>query len=116
LAVKLTLVADEGAVVRVACEGQVTHLVAHGDEPLGRLLGPEGYRRTVLLSLQKATFINSSGISWLLICHKYFTQAGGKLVVHSVPPLVNQVLQFVRLPTIMFFAADEASARAQALP
>jgi anti-anti-sigma factor len=113
---KLTLVADEGDIVRVACEGQISQFVSQGNEPMANLLGGlAGYGRRVLLSLERTTFINSSGISWLLICHKYFTQSGGKLVVHSVPPLVNQVLQFVRLPSIMNFAPDEPSARTLAL-
>ncbi len=109
---QLKMVADEGDVVRVAVEGQISQLVSQGNEPMVNLLGPAGFGRKVLLNLEKATFINSSGISWLLICHKYFTQCGGKLIVHSVPPLVNQVLQFVRLPSIMTFAEDEARARA----
>jgi anti-anti-sigma factor len=111
---KLRLVEDEGDLVRVACEGQISQIVSQGNEPLGNLLGASGFTRKVLLSLEKTTFINSSGISWLLICHKYFSQSGGQLVVHSVPPLVNQVLQFVRLPSIMNFASDEDAARALA--
>jgi anti-anti-sigma factor len=113
--VKLILVADEGDLVRVACEGQITQMVSQGNEPMANLLGLGCFSRKVLLSLEKTTFINSSGISWLLICHKHFSQAGGLLVVHSVPPLVAQVLQFVRLPSIMQFAADEAAARTVAL-
>ncbi len=112
---KLILVADEGEVVRLSCEGQITQMVSQGNEPMANLLGQAGFARKVLLDLGKTTFINSSGISWLLICHKHFTQGGGQFVVHSVPPLVSQVLQFVRLPSIMHFAADEASARALAL-
>jgi anti-anti-sigma factor len=112
---KLTIVADEGEIVRVACEGQIAQLVSHGNEPMANLLGPTAYSRKVLLSLERTTFINSSGISWLLICHKYFAQGGGQLVVHSVPPLVSQVLNFVRLPSIMNFAADEKAARTVAL-
>ena len=112
---KLSILSDDGEIVRVSCEGQICQLVSHGNEPMANLLGPTGYSRKVLLNLEKTTFINSSGISWLLICHKYFSQGGGQLVVYSVPPLVNQVLQFVRLPSIMNFAADEKAARTVAL-
>jgi anti-anti-sigma regulatory factor len=63
-----------------------------------------------LLNLEKTTYINSSGISWLIISHKHFVQAKGQLILHSIPPLVFQVMQLVRLPLVVPVAVDEAAA------
>src|SRR5690606_7431089 len=72
----LRLIADEGYLVRVACEGEIRY---EGHDPLGDLLGPEGFTRTVLLDLEGTTYLESSGISWLLIAQKHFVEAGGRL-------------------------------------
>jgi anti-sigma B factor antagonist len=101
--------------MRVRCANQLTQDDVQGDQdPLQAVIGEGGFGRKVLMDLGKVTYIDSSGISWLLICHKHFVQAGGKLVIHSVPPLVDQVLQLLRLPLILSIAADEKSARALA--
>lgn len=110
------LLADDREVVRVACEGTIRHAdFDRASEPLRVLLGPFIFRRQVLLNLEKATSIDSSGISWLLMCHKQFAEAKGRLILYAVPPLVLQVLQLVRLPTLIPVVPDEAAARNLAL-
>jgi anti-anti-sigma factor len=113
----LTVISDDNSVVHVQCAGKISQEdFPDGTEPLEALLGSHGgFGRKVLLNLERATFIDSSGISWLLICHKHCLQQGGCLVVHSVPPLIDQVIQLVKLPRVMHFAADAASARTSAL-
>src|SRR5687768_5184842 len=109
---ELSIVADDKEVVCVVCSGQITQSdVQSRRDPIEALLGWNGYGRKVLLNMEKTTYIDSSGISWLLICHKHFNQAGGKLVIHSVPPVVYQVLQLLRMPMILHIAADEVTAR-----
>jgi anti-anti-sigma factor len=106
---------DEKAVVRVACEGQISHdEFDAAKDPMRQLLGPLIFSRKVLLNLEKTTYINSSGISWLIICHKHFVQAKGQLILHTIPPLIFQVMQMVRLPVVVPVAADEAAALALA--
>ena len=73
-----------------------------------------GYRSRVLMNLEKAEYIDSSGIGWLLTHHKHFLQAGGKLVLHSVPPRINDVFQLLRMSAVLHIAPDEAAARALA--
>src|SRR5437870_5162454 len=65
----LSVIADEGDLTRVRCEGEIANY-HHNDEPLEKLLGPEGLKRKVLLNLEKVRFLDSSGIGWLLILHK----------------------------------------------
>jgi anti-anti-sigma factor len=111
---KLTILSNDSSVVHVQCADRISQDdFPRGSEPLGALLAPVGgFGRKVLLNLEEATFIDSSGISWLLITHKHFLQNGGRLIVHSVPPLVNQVFQLVRLHLIMAVAPDVAAAQA----
>jgi anti-anti-sigma factor len=105
------LLSNQEAVVRLACEGQV--VVEDFDptrEPIRTLLGPLIFSRTVLLNLEKTTYISSSGVSWLLICHKHFSQAKGRFILHSVPPVVAQVLDMLRMSMILSIARDETEA------
>jgi len=115
---RLTLVSDEKTilsnpdeVVRLACEGQITaddHDASK--EPIRSLLGPLIFSRTVLLNMEKATYISSSGVSWLLVCHKQFNQSKGRFVLHTVPPVVAQVLDMLRMSMILTIARDETEA------
>ena len=113
----LSVISDDAKVVHVRCAGKISQdEFPDGSDPLEVLLaGHGGFGRRVLLNLEEATFIDSSGISWLLICHKHCLQERGCLVVHSVPPLVDHVVQLVKLPRIMHFARHAAEARAVAL-
>ena len=79
------------------------------------LLGATGFSRKLLLNLEKTDYIDSSGIGWLVICHRNFVKSNGKLVLHSVPQRVFQVLELIGLPKIMHIAQDETAARAMAL-
>jgi anti-anti-sigma factor len=119
---RVTMISDEKAlvsnvdeIVRLACEGQI--VVEDFDptrEPIRNLLGPLIFSRIVLLSLEKTTYISSSGVSWLLICHKHFSQAKGRFILHSGPPVVAQVLDMLRMSMILTLARDEAEAIALA--
>jgi anti-anti-sigma factor len=108
----LNLLPEIAGVVRVACQGNITQeKISRDSDPLQAAAGgPEVYGRTVLLNLEQADYIDSSGISWLLVCHKRCTQLGGRLITHSVPPAVMKMLEIVQMPRIMTFAADEAAA------
>jgi anti-anti-sigma regulatory factor len=65
-----------------------------------------------LIDLEQTSFIDSSGISWMLICHKHFVQGGGQVVFHSAPPLVQHTLGLLRLNLVLHLASDEDAARA----
>ena len=114
---KLSIISRDKDYVHVQCEGKISQDEFTGErEPLGELLAPLAIsREKILLDLERTTFIDSSGIGWLLQCHKHLREDGGELVIHSVPPLIQQVLELVKLPKIIHVAADAASARAYAL-
>jgi anti-anti-sigma factor len=112
---KLNLVGQEEGLVHVECEGEIkAEFVGTATDPMQALLGPLVYSHKVMLDLEKATYIDSAGLGWLVICHKRFVENNGNLVLHSVSPQVYRVLQIVRLPLILNIAAGEAAARAMA--
>jgi anti-anti-sigma factor len=110
---QLTLLSEDEGVLHVGCEGEVSlPEVRPGHDPLVKLLGPGVFARTVLINLEKATFLDTSGVSWLVDCHQKFLDAGGVLVLHSLPPLVGYVLKLLHLEQVLHVTADVAAARA----
>lgn len=100
--------------VHVEVEGTVSRpgFLPEDDEPLASLIGPDAYSKKVLLHLGKTTFLDSSGIGWLISCHKRFRDRNGTLIVHSAPPMVRQVFRLMNLDAVLRVADDERSARA----
>jgi hypothetical protein len=109
--VKLERVSDNADVV---CLRAVDSVIRGDPSPdlngVGDLLGEQGYSGLTLLSLADTEFIDSSGLSWLLECHQKFSDAGGRLVIHSVPPSVMDTLMMMRLELVLNVAEDEAAA------
>lgn len=98
---KLSIAQDDGNSVRVAVKGHVTQKeLAPLTEPLQDLLGPNAYARQVRLDLSATEFLDSSGVGWLLTCHKRMRQAGGKLTLHSPHPIVANVLRVLKLEKV----------------
>ena len=113
---QVTLLSDDGAVVRLQAQGKISQTEFEGQgDPMESALGPGGFARKALLNLERTDYIDSSGISWLIVNHKHFQQGGGMLVLHSVPPRVSQVLHFCRMESVFHLAPNESAARALAL-
>jgi anti-sigma B factor antagonist len=66
------------------------------------------------LDLDKTGYIDSSGIGWLVGCHRRFTAAGGRLILHSVPPMVEQVIHLLKLQKLLNIKCDLEDAMALA--
>ncbi|MDX1948637.1 MAG: STAS domain-containing protein [Pirellulaceae bacterium] len=104
---KLSIARDEAAAVRVDIIGRVTQqdLISHRD-PLYDLLGPEGYRRQVRLDLSETSYLDSSGVSWLLTCQRRIREAGGRLTLCRPHPVIANVLRVLKLEAV--FEVDHA--------
>ena len=114
---KLTVVSDEADLVRVQCEGEISQVKFQlNDNPLESLAGPSIYSRKLLLNLDRVEFLDSSGISWLVVSHKNFQQHGGVLVLHSIPPMIYHCFKILGLLDVLHIAPDEAAACASATP
>jgi anti-anti-sigma factor len=109
---QLFLTSEDDNIVCIACEGEISQsrFPSSEHDPLGELLGESCYQRLVVFDLGQATFIDSSGVGWLLNCNKRFIAAGGGLILHSVPGTVDQVLNLLRLNTILTITANTAAA------
>jgi anti-anti-sigma factor len=112
---ELYLLSEDDNITSIGCEGNITQSqMTSGDDPLEDLLGAKGFARQVLLNLDKSGYIDSSGIGWLIACHRRFTAAGGRLILHSVPPMVEQVIHLLRLQNLLTIKSDLADAMALA--
>ncbi|HEX4129421.1 MAG TPA: STAS domain-containing protein [Pirellulales bacterium] len=118
---ELVLASDDGDVLRVKTVGRITPETARGTEspkadhePLAHLLGPQVYGRRVLVNLAESDYVSSSGVGWLLACHKRCREAGGKLVLYALPRTVQNVLKVLKLDSVLHVADDEAEARRRA--
>jgi anti-anti-sigma factor len=108
---QLTLHSDDGACLHMRLKGRVTQKELPAQEDLFvKNLGPEAYARKVLLDMQESEFLDSSGVSWLLVSHKRFRERGGQIVLHSIPPLVGNVLKVLRMNQIFAMAENEQAA------
>ena len=108
---ELKVRSDDEDVLRLELIGRIDQGdVTPQSRPVGELLGPRGYRRKVVLSLAETRFIDSTGLSWLVVCHKRFCQAGGKLVLHSAGPTIMELFRLMRLDLALHVAEDEAAA------
>lgn len=108
---QLSVRSDEGPVLRVDIHGRINMAVlAEQQEALGELIACEGYKRTVLLDMSGAELVDSAGLSWLVVQHKRFCDAGGRLVIHSVPFTILETLKVMRLDQVLHVAENESQA------
>ncbi len=112
---KLTLLAlEKDDLLRIACEGSIARLLDQDRDPLRDLLGPHCYSRRVLFNMERVQAVDTSGITWLLTVVERFTRDNGRVVFFGVPPIVTQVLDFMRLTDTLPLAASEQAAAAMA--
>jgi anti-anti-sigma factor len=108
---RLTLLSNFDSVARLECEGEISQAqLSAGPGSIPDVLGPLTDPACVLLNLEKTNLIDSSGVSWLLTAHKQVHQSGGRLILHSAPPMVLQVLQLLRMTELLNVVPDEAAA------
>lgn len=107
---KLSIDSDDGYTVNLKIAGNVNQQeIAMLADPVSDLLGPEAYRRRVCMDLGNAGFLDSSGINWLILSHKRFREQGGRLVLHSLPPMVMNVIKILKMQKV-FDIADSPQA------
>jgi anti-anti-sigma factor len=112
---QLFLLSEDDNIICLACEGNITQSMMSPDsDPLEDLIGAEGFSRQVLLDLDRTGYIDSSGIGWLVGLHRRFVTAGGRLILHSVPPMVEQVIHLLKLHQLLTIKPDQPAALALA--
>ncbi len=109
---KVTKAAEQGDLLCLQVWGDVVRdRVNPPPDPLVDFLGTRGHGVKVLFDLTETDFIDSSGYTWLLNHNTAFREAGGAMVLHSVPPMVKVFLDTVRAELEIAIASDESAAR-----
>lgn len=108
---ELKVISDDGSILHVGAQGALSMAtLVEQSESLAELLKDRGYGRTVLLNLEGAERIDSAGLGWLLMQHKRFCDAGGRLVIHSLPYTMMEILKVIRLDQVLNVAENRAGA------
>jgi anti-anti-sigma factor len=115
-AMKLSLRPEEAGFCRIQTDGEI-RLSEQARDPqvVESLLGPDCYRRMILLDLQNTSYMDSSGVSWLVSFHKHCREAGGILVIHSIPPSIMAILRLLHMDRYLNLVEDESAARVVAI-
>jgi len=107
---QLSLLAYTPTHIHVGATGDIFNMFTVEVDPLAAVLGATPYANNLLLNLETAKMIDSSGIGWLITCHKRFVQNKHRFIIHSIPPLILQVLSLVHIDRIIECAADHDAA------
>lgn len=109
--ISLELLDETDGAVRLRASGCLADMAKNGPAvDLESMLGAEVFARRVLVDLNYVDFLDSSGVGWLLGAHRRFRSAGGALILHSVPPVVDHTLKILRMDQVLRMAKDEAEA------
>jgi anti-sigma B factor antagonist len=99
---KLSLGKSDGDTFRVLVSGKITqHDFGPVQEPLEALVGPGIYSRQIELDMSDATYMDSSGVGWLLTCQKRVREAGGHLKLLNVQPIIANMLRLLKLSRML---------------
>lgn len=79
-------------------------------EATEQLMGGKSSPPAVLLSLERARFIDSNGLAWLVAVNRRLGKLDGKMIVHSIPASILDLLKMMRLDDVLNLADDEPAA------
>ena len=104
---------DPRGCIQLQLHGSVTQANIERDaDPLATVLQAEEFGHTLLLDLSNVLAMDSSGINYLLKLQKRVQLAGGTLILHSLSPIVRNVVRVLNLQTVFRVANDPAQAHA----
>ena len=112
---KLTIVAkEESGIVHLLAEGEATtyDFSSLKKNLLAQVLGDDWLDKRILIDFERVKYVDSSAIGWLIGSQKQLRTQGGKLVLHTVPEQVKQVLDMLKIDRVVPIAADVSAGRA----
>jgi len=105
-----TKVRTIGKVSLLDLSGKIT--IGEGDlilrEEVNKLL--ESERKSILLNLDKVTYMDSAGIGELVACYKRATEGGARLKLLNPSGRVSDLLSLTKLQQIFEIFSDEKEA------
>lgn len=112
---QLNVLSDDGSILQLQGIGPMRlGEFQQAMSPINAKLESDGYARKILFDLSQVTYIDSSCVGWLVKCHKQSRDAGGTLILHSVPPSILAILKLLHLETLLHLVEDARSAEALA--
>jgi anti-anti-sigma factor len=111
---KLSLLAiDNHGLIHARAEGSITShdFPAAGVDPLEALLGANWKAGRVVLDFSSVRYVDSSAVGWLIGAQRAFREGGGRLVLHSVQPMVRQIFDVLKVGRVVPMAEDLEAAR-----
>jgi len=111
---KLSLLSiDNHGLIHARAEGCITSLdfPAGGVDPLEALLGANWKAGRVVLDFTSVRYVDSSAVGWLIGAQRAFRTGGGRLVLHSVQPMVRQIFDVLKVARVVAIAENVAAAR-----
>lgn len=107
----LTMENQSEGVCHMSLSGRISQTSSGAKfDQLSQLLGESNYNQNILMSLKDTDYIDSSGIGWLLATDKKIREAGGRLVLHSLPIEVQHVFGLMKLNRVFEIAKDKQQA------
>ena len=110
---ELKILSDaEDEICRVVVEGNVTtrDFESGGPDPLEELLGPDWSAKKLVVDLRAVQFMDSTGIGWLVSTNRRAKENHGAMVFHSIHPTVSQMLQLLKMGSILSLVDSEQAA------
>lgn len=83
----------------------------HSSDLFMKIYGEDVYKQRVMVSMAKAGHVDSTGIEWLLNCHRKFQEQGGKLVLHNLTMATQKLFHMMRMHLVLNIASNEESAK-----
>jgi stage II sporulation protein AA (anti-sigma F factor antagonist) len=109
--VDLKMENQAGGVCHLSLAGKISQTAVDSQsDQLSRLIGNANMNQKILVSLQQTDYIDSSGIGWLLATDKKIRDAGGRLILHSVPLDIQHVFGLMKLNAVLKIAKDKEHA------
>ncbi len=110
--VEVERIAEQQDWVHFRVTGDVSRLhAASGADWAFEPFGESVEDKHIVLDLRGATFLDSSGIGWLLDVDRKLKVRGRLLLLHSIPPIVERVLTMMRLDHVLTIVKDFEQAK-----
>ncbi len=108
---KVSIQSEDNGVVILTVAGRVTQdQLSKTPDPLGDILGSDAFNKRVAIDLSETEFLDSSGVSWLLVSHKKYEENGGRMVLFGVPQIVMNVIKVLRMQLVFNLADNQGDA------
>lgn len=110
MSIRVDSIEDDGVAMLICADDMNALEMSTDGTELEEVLGDEWATRRVIMDLSDAEYVDSAVIGWLLLLHKTFNRAGGRLVLYGLNPNVKRVIDLLRIDDVLMLATDRERA------